>query len=58
MGDWRTDTLARMRQGRPLTLVQVPDAGHAPSLCDPVQVQCVARWLRSPEALPAEFTLP
>jgi pimeloyl-ACP methyl ester carboxylesterase len=51
-------TIDRMRVDRPLTVAHLPDTGHAPSLCDPAQVQCIARWLRHREAPASDFVLP
>jgi len=45
------ETVARMRaEGPPLTVVEWPEVGHAPSLMDPAQVATVVDWLASAPA--------
>lgn len=50
-------TIARMRRTHPITIAHVPRTGHAPSLCHPSQVDCIVRWLQSPDGLPGDFPI-
>ena len=38
-------TIARMRRGKELAVVQIPGTGHTPALSDPNQVACIRDWL-------------
>lgn len=50
-------TIRRMRKGRDLTLMRLPDTGHAPLLADRNQIWFVLDWLRGRAAAEGEWTV-
>jgi pimeloyl-ACP methyl ester carboxylesterase len=50
-------TIARMRRDRDLTLMQLPDTGHAPLLADRNQIWFIRQWLQSSGIAEREWTV-
>lgn len=50
-------TIRRMSRGKDLTLMHIPDTGHAPLLADRNQSWFIRQWLLRPEATRGEWTV-
>lgn len=49
-------TIARMRRGKDLTLMHIPDTGHSPLLADRNHTWFIREWLLHPQRLCGEWT--
>ena len=50
-------TIRRMARGKPLTLMRLPDTGHAPLLADRNQIWFIRDWLTGGEQAATEWTV-
>ena len=49
-------TVERMMARPRVSLIHVPQAGHTPTLSDPIHIELLRRWLHSPADWPREMT--
>ncbi len=52
------ETIGRMRQYRPLSVIHVPDTGHTPTLSDKPLIEDVARWVNDDQPFNDDRTRP
>jgi pimeloyl-ACP methyl ester carboxylesterase len=50
-------TIRRMSRGKDVTLMQLPDTGHAPLLADRNQIYFVRQWLCDPDATSGQWSV-
>jgi pimeloyl-ACP methyl ester carboxylesterase len=50
-------TIARMSQGKQITVMHLPDTGHAPLLADRNQIAFIREWLEGRHPVGAEWTV-
>jgi pimeloyl-ACP methyl ester carboxylesterase len=49
-------TIERMMVRPRVSIIHVPDAGHTPTLSDPIHIELLRRWLEGPDDWPKEMT--
>ena len=49
-------TIERMMARPRVSIIHVPDAGHTPTLSDPIHIELLRRWLEGPSDWPKEMT--